>query len=249
MNKQGEPIAVILAAGVGRRLGFDGPKVLLSFGGRSLLQRHLENLTAEGVRQIRITVGHLADRIRAEVERLGYADRVIFVDNPRYTEGSLVSLAVQGEALRSGAPILLMDGDVLCDRRMFARLLGSPLDNTLLVDREFDPGDEPVKICFDAAGGIVDFRKTPETPGIRHGESVGFFRLSPQVSRALADRCEVYLAQDRTRVEYEEAIRDLLLADPRAFGAEDVTDLPWTEIDFHEDVDRARTVILPQLDS
>jgi choline kinase len=31
------------------------------------------------------------------------------------------------------------------------------------------------------------------------------------------------------------------------FGAEDVTGLPWTEIDFPEDLDRARSVILPAL--
>jgi choline kinase len=48
-------------------------------------------------------------------------------------------------------------------------------------------------------------------------------------------------------LEYEEAIRDLILEDPTRFTAEDVGDLPWTEIDFPEDVDRARDIILPQL--
>ncbi|MFI4963933.1 MAG: NTP transferase domain-containing protein [Caulobacterales bacterium] len=248
MSRSRAEIAVILAAGVGRRLGVDGPKVLLAFEGKSLLQRHLEHLSAEGIGRVSITVGHLADRIRAEVRRLGYDGLVSFVDNPRYTEGSLVSLAVQGEALRSGAPILLMDGDVLCDRRMLARLLDSAIGNTLLVDRELDPGDEPVKVCFDAGDAIVDFRKVPEHPHVRHGESVGFFRFSPAVARALADRCDAYVAQGRTRVEYEEAIRDLLLDEPALFGAQDVTDLPWTEIDFEADVERARTVILPQLE-
>ena len=37
-------------------------------------------------------------------------------------------------------------------------------------------------------------------------------------------------------MEYEEAIRDLILAHPDRFGAVDVSDLPWTEIDFEEDV-------------
>jgi choline kinase len=48
-------------------------------------------------------------------------------------------------------------------------------------------------------------------------------------------------------LEYEEAIRDLILAEPDRFDAQDVGDLPWTEIDFPEDVVRARDVILPQL--
>jgi choline kinase len=47
---------------------------------------------------------------------------------------------------------------------------------------------------------------------------------------------------------YEEAIRDLVVECPSGtFGFEDVTDLPWIEIDFPEDVERAREEILPQL--
>jgi choline kinase len=140
-----------------------------------------------------------------------------------------------------------MDGDVLYDRRMLRRLIQGRLENTLLVDRELEPGDEPVKVCFDREGVIVDFRKKPENPGVRHGESVGFFRFSPATAAALAERADWYTA-NAPALEYEEAIRDLMLAEPDRFGAEDVTDLPWTEIDFMEDVVRAREVILPQLE-
>ena len=45
----------------------------------------------------------------------------------------------------------------------------------------------------------------------------------------------------------DEAIRDLILEHPERFGAVDVRDLPWTEIDFEEDVVRARSHVLPQL--
>ena len=60
--------AVILAAGVGARLGADAdnlPKALLSFGGKSLLARHVEILAAAGVDEIAIGVGYRADRIEA----------------------------------------------------------------------------------------------------------------------------------------------------------------------------------------
>jgi choline kinase len=248
MNHQHSAVAIILAAGVGRRLGVDGPKALLSFEGKSLLQRHLEHLFAEGVGQVSITIGHCGESVRAEVDRLGCSDRVSFVENPRYTEGSLVSLAVQGGVLRSGASIVLMDADVLCDRRMVRALLDSETENTLLVDRELEPGDEPVKICFDEDEAIVDFRKIPEHSHARHGESVGFFHFSPAMSRALADRAEAYVAAGQGRLEYEEAIRDLILREPGRFGAQDVTTLPWTEIDFEADLERARAVILPQLE-
>ena len=39
----------------------------------------------------------------------------------------------------------------------------------------------------------------------------------------------------------------MILAAPGRFAARDVGDLPWTEIDFPEDIDKARDDVLPQL--
>ncbi len=243
--------AILLAAGVGRRLGetHDGPKVLLNFAGQSLLQRHLQALSENGIESVTITVGHEAQQIRDAAE--GVAPSlgldVAFIDNPDYRDGSLVSLHTQRETLKAGGEVLLMDGDVLYDSRMIGRLLTGKSEGVLLVDREIEPGDEPVKICFDATGRIVDFRKKPEHAHAWFGESVGFFRFSPAIASAVADRCAWYVAQGLVKTEYEEAIRDLILAEPARFDAEDVSDLPWTEIDFPEDVAKAREVVLPQL--
>jgi choline kinase len=242
--------AVLLAAGVGRRLGQGDPKpkVLLEFGGRTLLARHIDALAAAGVDELVIVTGFEASQIERAVAALKAPFPVRLVGNPRFTEGSVVSLAAAAPVLRSGRPVVLMDGDVLYDPTMLPRMLGSKAENALLVDRELEPGDEPVKLCFDAAGAIVDFRKRPQNPGAWHGESVGFFRFSAAMAATLADRCEAYVAA-APGTEYEEAIRDLMLAQPHRFGAEDVTDLAWTEIDFEEDVVKARDVVLPQLEA
>ena len=241
--------AIILAAGVGRRLGAaagDRPKVLLEFGDRTLLERHLEALRAHGVEDISITVGHRRELIEAALSRLGWRGHVELVENPRYREGSMVSLWAQSARLRAGHPLLLLDGDVLYDARMIGELIAAPCENALLVDRDIEPGEEPVKLCF-RGGRIVDFRKRPEHEHDWHGESVGFFRFSAAMAAALAERCTSYVAAGRTELEYEEAIRDLILAAPDRFGAADVSALPWIEIDFEEDVARARHEILPQL--
>ncbi len=249
-NGNVELSAVLLVAGVGRRLGQarPGPKVLLQFGGRSLLARHFDALAACKVDEVVLVVGFEAGQVDAAVRRLDPPFKVRMLANPRFTEGSAVSLASAGEVLRAGRTVLLMDGDVLYDPRMLRRLCQGRAENVLLVDRELEPGDEPVKVCFDRDDVIVDFRKLPEHPGVRHGESVGFFRFSPDTASALAERADWYAAH-APALEYEEAIRDLMLAEPGRFGAEDVTDLPWTEIDFLEDVVRAREVILPQLEA
>ncbi len=245
------PRALILAAGVGRRLGEADasgqhlPKALLRFGGRSLVRRHLDILRACGVRDVTLVVGYGEDAMREELDALA-GERPFVVVNPDFRLGSVVSLHVGREVLHGGAAVLLMDADVLYDARLMARLLGSAWPNCLLLDREIEPGDEPVKLCV-SGGRIVDFHKRPRVAHEWHGESVGFFRLAPDAAAELAGRAEVYVTSGRTGMEYEEPIRDMILASPPGrFGFEDISGLPWTEIDFPEDVEKAR-VLLPEL--
>ncbi len=177
---------------------------------------------------------------------LSSAPGVSLVCNPDYREGSVVSLWAARDVLRAGTPVLLMDADVLYDRRLIDRLVGSARPDCLLLDREIEPGDEPVKLCV-RGGEIVDFRKRPTEPHDWHGESVGFFRFSPATAAELAGRVEAYVEGGRRDQEYEEPIRDMIMqAAPGRFGFEDISGLPWTEIDFPEDVVKAEA-LLPRL--
>src|SRR5215472_18851429 len=119
--------ALILAAGCGRRMGAEAmPKALLRFGGNSLLARHLAILNSCGVRQVAITIGYRGPHLRNEVARHERGGSVVLIENPSFRDGSIVSLWHGREVLRSGIPILLMDADVLYDRRLVMRLLDSP---------------------------------------------------------------------------------------------------------------------------
>lgn len=242
--------AVILAAGRGRRLGGFGdsrPKILLRFSGRSLLQRHLEILEHCGVAEIAVVVGYRAEAIRDEIKALGRAGQVKLIENLRYTEGSVVSLWSARDAFASGQPSLLMDGDVLYDWRLMQRLTQSRHANCLLMDRNIEPGEEPVKLCI-ADDRIVDFHKKPSNAHDFHGESVGFFKLSSGIANALLAGAGDYVASGRHDQEYEEPLRDLILASAAdVFGYEDISGLPWSEIDFALDAVRARAAIVPRL--
>src|SRR5258707_4483274 len=152
--------AIILAAGVGRRLGNMAPKVLLDFAGKTLLARHIAALHANGVEDIAITVGHRPDLIRDELGRIGVLDRIALIENSRYREGSVASLAVQRERLAAGTAVLVMDGDVLYDARMIARLLDASPGNVLLFGEAIGPGHEPGKICLPGHV-ILGFPKKP----------------------------------------------------------------------------------------
>jgi choline kinase len=242
--------AVIFAAGMGRRLGAVGrraPKVLLRFGGRSLLERHLTLLAEVGVAEVTVAVGFEAERVRGELARLQRGEGVHTVENPDYSDGSVTTLWCLREALLAGGEVLIMDGDVLYDRRLLQRLLASAHQNCFLLDRDVEPGEEPMKLAV-RDGRPVDFRKTLERPHDYYGESVGFFRLNEIVAARLVEAAGHMIESGRRDEYFEEALREVLLTEPSGcFGFEDVTGLPWIEIDFPEDVSRAEREILPRL--
>ena len=237
--------AVILAAGVGRRLGHDKPKILLQFGGRTLLERHLAILAALGVHDVVIGIGQEALAIERALEALGQTD-VSTIYNPDYEQGSILTLWCVREALTAGGPVLLMDGDVLYGRRVLAPLIETRHADCLLVDRAYEPGDEPVKIGV-VDGAPADFGKTIDPALEPYGESVGFFRLSERTANALVETAGRMIEEGGTERPMEDAVAAVIRAGDPPLGFEDVTGLPWIEIDFPEDVDRAQTEILPKL--
>ena len=243
--------AIILAAGVGARLGeISGgrPKSLLNFEGRSLLQRHIDNLNSLGIDEILVVTGFQREEIEAELDASQGAARITFSHNEQFRQGSVISLYCASDVLCAGEEMLLMDADVLYHPDILARLSHSRHDNCYLLDRDFVPGDEPVKICV-RGNEMVEFRKRLDSK-LQYdyqGESVGFFKFSADVGKAVAARCKIYIDEGRTDEPYEEILRDLLLSKPADFGFEDITGLAWIEIDFPEDVGRATNEILPAI--
>lgn len=244
--------AIILAAGRGSRLAEHNPdslpKCLMEFGGRSLLARHLDLLYRFGVRAVDLVVGYGARDIIDHVGTLDSRPDVAFHFNPRFELGSVLSLWAAGETLMSGRDVLVMDADVLYHPAILQRLIDSSVENCFLLDREFEDGEEPVKIALHD-GRMVDFRKQLPA-GLEHdavGESVGFFRFGAKAAACISDECARFEAEGLADAPHEEALRNVLLSCPLAFGFEDVSGLPWIEIDFPEDVERARDVILPAI--
>jgi choline kinase len=244
--------AIILAAGRGSRLTVHNPsgrpKSLMEFGGQSLLARHLQLLHDFGISRADLVIGYEADQIIEHVGKLNSRPEVAFHFNPRYEQGSVISLWAAHETLESGEAVLIMDADVLYHPDMLERLVQTPIENCFLFDSDFEHGEEPVKIAVKD-GVMVEFRKRLdrylEYDGL--GESVGFFRFGPECAARISRECARFDAEGLADAPHEEALRNVLLSDPARFAFEDVTGLPWIEIDFPEDVVRAREEILPQI--
>ncbi len=242
---------VMLAAGVGARLkDLDTkppPKILLRFGDKSLLQYHIEIFKRLGIDELVLGVGYHRQEIEQEIAALGAEGFVRTVFNKDFQEGNIITLWTLRNELCCENPVLLMDADVLYCEELLKRLIDSRHNNCLLIDRNFEPGDEPVKVCV-RDGEIVEFRKWLSADFDFCGESVGFFKLSAELAGKVILQTELYLHLGRRNEAYEETIRDVLLTSPRGtFAFEDITGMPWTEIDFAADVERATNEVLPRI--
>jgi choline kinase len=245
--------AIILAAGRGVRLQQSDtwmlPKCLLQFGGQSLLERHLRLLRSHGVEDVVLALGYRHELVEAELVRIGWQPRPQLVLNPRFELGSVLTVHEVADAMTRGGDVLLMDADVLyAERIMTALTAGATPVNRLLLDREFEAGDEPVKICV-RDGVPIELRKrlAPDLDYDSIGESIGFFRFNEECARRLAAIVADYAATGREHMPHEEAVRDLLQERSHEFQVADVTGSPWIEIDFPNDVLRAAHEVLPQL--
>ena len=244
--------AIILAAGRGNRLADfnpDGrPKCLLEFGGRSLIARQLDILAQMGVAKATLVLGYEADRVIEHVGTLASRPELAFVYNPAYLDGSVLSLLAARDVMTRAASVLVLDADVLFHPRIMQSLIESPHENCFLIDRDFDSGDEPVKVAIHR-GRMVEFRKAlPADLKFQVlGESVGFFKFDGNIAVKIAQICMGYKSEGLLDAPHEEALRDILLALPRAFAYEDITGLPWLEVDFPEDIERAVKEVLPAI--
>jgi choline kinase len=245
--------AIILGAGRGVRLQHNDtwhlPKCLLQFGGLSLLERHLRLLHNAGVEDIVLALGYRHQLVEAELDRVRWQPRPHIVINPQYELGSVLTVHSVAEAMTRGGDVLLMDADVLYHERIMSALTaGKTPVNRVLIDREFESGDEPVKVCV-RDGVPIELRKllASDLSYDTIGESVGFFRFDEAGARRLAAVVASYADTGRGHMPHEEAVRDLLQERSQRFEVTDVTGNPWIEIDFPNDVIRAAHEVLPQL--
>lgn len=239
--------AIILAAGVARRLApltDRTQKSLLHVGGRAILAWMLEALHAVGVRQVVIVVGHYADQVNALAAAApqGLTARTIY--NPDYQKGSSLSLYCARDVIRQG-PTLIMDADVVFPREFLRRLVGSPAANAFLIDRGFADTGEEVKFYIQADRVIALGKKVVPKAWDRVGEGVGFFKCGAEAGPELVRLLEQVIEASDGLCEYEDALH--LLVSRQPVEAVDVTGLPWTEVDFAEDLGRAQAEVFPAI--
>ncbi len=233
----------MFAAGVGKRLQGvtqGRPKCLVDIGGRTLLSRHVEYLGRLGVCQVVLVVGYAQDYIRQAMAADPFAHEIRWVVNEQFTRGSITSLWAARSEMDDD--MVLMDADVLYAPSILARLVHSSFPTALLMDETVKQESEECMIAAKT-GRVLTLSKTLPSAYDEAGEGVGFLKVQRQDIPALLQSVRAYVEAGALDMEYEDALKGFFEKVP--VGYEKIGGLPWIEIDFPEDIDRAASEILP----
>lgn len=225
---------VILAAGMGSRLGRSLPKPLTPLAdGRSIMQQQHDNIRAAFGRAARITtvVGYRAETI---VDAFPEAD---YVYNDRYDQTNTSKSLLRALAKTGRSGVLWMNGDVVFDPRVLGRAAGLiDEDRSFVTVDTASVGDEEVKYTVDAEGFVDELSKIV-VDGV--GEAVGINYISSRDKKALMRQLQRVGDQDYFERGIELAIaHDGLRVEPL-----DISDLYAVEVDFAEDLERANLFV------
>jgi len=237
---------VILAAGRGSRLNgvaSESPKCLVEAGGITLVERQIRALRRAGIDDITVVVGCQADRVR---RACGHG--VTYVENPQYAQtNSMYSLWLARPLLYGG--FVVLNCDVLFHPVLLDDLLTAQHGNALLLAyREADQplfGDEEMKVKV-RCGRVTEMSKTMD-PAEADGENLGIVKFGSEGAAALVDIMDRLIDAGGLRDWAPRAFAEFAKTHPlHAIGTRG---LPWIEIDFPEDYERAVRDVLPLIDA
>ncbi|MGV9193362.1 NTP transferase domain-containing protein [Microbacterium sp. MC2] len=225
---------VILAAGMGSRLGRSLPKPLTELSdGRSIMQQQHQNIRAAFGRDARITtvVGYRAETI---VEAFPDAQ---YVYNDRYDQTNTSKSLLRALKATGKGGVLWMNGDVVFDPRVLGRAVALiERDQSFVTVNTAKVSDEEVKYTVDAEGFIKELSKTV-VGGI--GEAVGI----NYISRADKPTFIAQLSRVDDQDYFERGLELAIIENGLRLEPMDISDLYAVEVDFAEDLERANLFV------
>jgi choline kinase len=233
--------AVILSAGQGSRLlplTEDCPKCLLSIDSRRMIELQIEHLVACGVDEIVVVTGfrHAAvDEFLEQVRRPGLTIRSLF--NPFFNVADNLASCWMARGEMVGEFVLL-NGDTLFEPAVLASLLSAPpAPVTLAIDRKDSYDSDDMKVRLRGTR-LIEVGKTLSSQVV-DGESIGMMRFSGEGPTEFAGVLDsIMRTPNGINWWYLKAIG--VLADQGLVETHSIEGLTWGEVDFKEDLERAR---------
>ncbi len=217
--------AIILAAGVGSRIGHRLPKCLTELpNGQTILENQIHLLKRNGINEIIIVVGFKKELI------MEYYPDALYRYNPLFhVTNTAKSLML---AFQNATPddTLWLNGDVFLESKVLERVIQTP-GNVVAVNTA-EVGDEEVKYRTNHAGFIVEISKKVRPA---EGEAVGVNKVCREDFEPFYQKLQTCNDHD-----YFERAMELAIAEGMKFRPVDVGDLQCVEIDFRKDLEVVR---------
>ena len=131
-----------------------------------------------------------------------------------------------------------MNSDILVSQPLMAKLIDAPVEDAVLVDTHSTLAEEEMKVKI-WQGFAIDFARSWHR-GTR-GENVGILKFGPRGGRRLVEHLDALIAAGQVNAWAPRAFK--AVAQEWPLRAIDTDGLPWTEIDFPEDLERARQMV------
>jgi choline kinase len=225
---------VILAAGMGSRLGRSLPKPLTELSdGRSIMQQQFDNIHHAFGKDANVTivVGYKSEHI---IEAFPNAS---FVYNEEYDQTNTSKSLMRALQASATGGVLWMNGDVVFDPAALVRAAKVVARDQSFVSINTEKvSDEEVKYTTDAEGYIKELSKTVKG-GL--GEAVGINYISRADKATLLRQLKRVGDQDY----FERGIELAIEQDKLRIEPVDISDLYAVEIDFAEDLERANLFV------
>ena len=247
--------AIILAAGMGRRLGEytkDNTKCMLPVNGVRLIDRLLSQLSKLELNRVVIVVGYQGQNL---VEYIGgrYDKqlKIEFVENPIYDKtNNIYSLALAKDKLQED-DTLLIESDLIFDDGMFSLLTENPYPNLALVAK-YETWMDGTMVRLDADNNIVNFVPKAafdynETDS--YYKTVNIYKFSREFSQTkYVPFLEAYSKAVGNNEYYENVLRIISFLNSHDLKALPITTEKWYEIDDKQDLDIAEALFADEKD-
>lgn len=240
--------AIMLAAGMGRRLGHHtqaNTKCMLKVAGRTLLERAVESLHGAGIDKLILVVGYQADSLRRYVAANIRDIEIEYVENPEYaTTNNIYSLWLARDQLAAGDTILL-ESDLIFEPGLIRSLVQHPAPDLATVAR-YEQWMEGTVTLLDGQDRIVEFLEKKNFAFSQAGnyyKTVNIYKFSREFSRChYLPFLKAYIEAYGQCEYYEQVLKAIAHLAHSGLKAFKLSGEKWYEIDDSQDLDIAETL-------
>jgi histidinol-phosphate/aromatic aminotransferase/cobyric acid decarboxylase-like protein/choline kinase len=241
--------AIILAAGMGKRLGKytkNNTKCMISVNGEKLIDRTLNILSRCSLSRIIIVIGYKGRTLKEHIEASNYKKiNIEFIENPIYDKtNNIYSLSLAKDKMIEDDTILL-ESDLIYEESIIKMLIENQFPNLALVAK-WEPWMDGTVVRIDEDNHIVSFVSKDVFNYNEIGnyyKTVNIYKFSKEFSqKKYIPFLNAYCQSRGNNEYYEQVLRVLTFLEETDLKALPINNKKWYEIDDIQDLDIAETI-------